>query len=106
MSQRAYRIWAAVTHEVLRLLCERRAALRHNTIIRAVLEHTRPDWVQWKTAVAMREVDEWIADMHQQWEEEYSAANAPVVTEAPPDGSKAQELLGGELRIRAPWTKP
>jgi hypothetical protein len=54
----------------------------------------------------MREVDEWIADMHQQWEEEYSAANAPVVTEAPPDGSKAQELLGGELRIRAPWTKP
>ena len=106
MTERGYRIWAAVTHEVLRLLCERRPALRHNTIIRAVLEHTRADWVEWKTAIAMREVDEWVAEMHHQWDAEHAAANAPVITELPPDGSKAQGLLGGELRIRAPWTKP
>jgi len=105
VSQRDYRIWAAVTHEVLRLWCDRRPSLRHNTIVKALLENTRPDWVQWKTAVAMREVDEWITEMHHQWDEEHAAAIAPVITEAPPDGSKAQDLLGGELRIRAPWTK-
>ena len=104
MTERGYRIWAAVTHEVLRLLCDRRLSLRGNPLVAAVLEHTRPDWVEWKTAVAMREVDEWIAEMHHQWDKEHAAAVAPVITEAPPDGSKAQELLGGELRIRAPWT--
>lgn len=104
MNEREYRIWAAATHEVLRLLCDRRPSLRHNTIVKALLKNTRPDWVQWKTAVAMREVDEWIAEMHHHWDEEHAAANAPVITETPPDGSKAQELLGGELRIQAPWT--
>lgn len=105
MSQRAYRIWAAVTHEVLRLLCDRRPSLKHNTIVKALLENTRADWVEWKTAVAMRDVDEWVEEMHRQWDAEHAAANAPVITELPPDGSKAQELLGGELRIRAPWSK-
>jgi len=30
----------------------------------------------------------------------------PIVTEHPPNGSKAQELLGGTLQITAPWYKP
>lgn len=106
MSQRAYRIWAAVTHEVLRLLCERRRGLRHNRIVAAILEYTRADWVEWKTAVAMREVDEWVEELHRQWDAEEAAAQKPIITELPPDGSKAQDLLGGELRIRAPWTEP
>ena len=105
MNEREYRIWAAVTHEVLRLLCDRRPQLRHNRLFAATLHYTRADWVEWRTAVAMREVDEWVEEMHQQWEAEHAAAVTPVITEAPPDGSKAQELLGGELRIRAPWTK-
>lgn len=28
---------------------------------------------------------------------------APRLVERPPDGSKAQELLGGEMRLCAPW---
>jgi len=28
---------------------------------------------------------------------------APTLVERPPDGSKAQELLGGEMRLCAPW---
>mgnify|MGYP000294514491 CR=1 FL=1 len=28
---------------------------------------------------------------------------APRLVEKPPDGSKAQELLGGEMRLCAPW---
>lgn len=104
MTERGYRIWAAVTHEVLRLLCDRRLSLRGNPLVAAVLEHTRPDWVEWKTAVAMREVECQITELHQLWNQEQAKAQAPLITEAVADGSKAQQLLGGELRIKAPWS--
>jgi hypothetical protein len=31
--------------------------------------------------------------------------NKPIYSEKPPDGSSAQDLLGGEMRLRAPWVK-
>jgi hypothetical protein len=31
--------------------------------------------------------------------------NKPIYSEKPPDGSTAQDLLGGEMRLRAPWTE-
>lgn len=31
--------------------------------------------------------------------------NKPIYSEKPPDGSTAQDLLGGEMRLRAPWVK-
>lgn len=94
MSQRAYRLWAAVTHEVLRLLCDDRPSLRHNQIVRALLEHTRGDWINWRTEVALRDVDAQIAALHQQWAAD-DAPTAPIITDD-----------GVEMRIRAPWTDP
>lgn len=94
MSQRAYRLWAAVTHEVLRLLCDDRPSLRHNRIVRALLEHTRGDWIDWRTEVTLRDVDAQIAALHQQW----SATDAPT---APVFSDN-----GVEMRLRAPWFDP
>lgn len=31
--------------------------------------------------------------------------NKPIYSEKPSDGSTAQDLLGGEMRLRAPWVK-
>lgn len=31
--------------------------------------------------------------------------NKPIYSEKPSDGSSAQDLLGGEMRLRAPWVK-
>lgn len=88
----------------MRLLCEERTSLRQRWWVKALLDHTRTDWVEWKTELAMRDVDQQIAELHQLWDQEQAKAQAPVITEAAPDGSKAQQLLGGELRIQAPWT--
>ena len=104
MSARPYRLWAALVHELARLVCDERPNLRHRWWVKALLAETHPDWVEWKTELAMREVDQQIAELHQLWDQEQAKAQAPVITKAAPDGSKAQQLLGGELRIRAPWS--
>ncbi len=52
----------------------------------------------------MREVDKQVEALHEQWAEEEKEKQKPVYTELQPDGSKAQELLGGEMRLSAPWT--
>ena len=84
-------------------MCEERPSLRHRWWVKALLDHTRADWVEWKTELAMREVGQQVTELHQLWDQQQAKAQAPVISQAPADGSKAQQLLGGELRIRAPW---
>ena len=94
MNERSYRLWAAVLHEVLRLISNDRPSLRHNRIVQALLAHTRGDWIDWRTEVALRDVDAQIAALHQEWSA-HDAPTAPVLTDE-----------GVELRIRAPWIDP
>ena len=49
------------------------------------------------------ELKQQIVELHQLWDQEQPKAPQPVITEAAADGSTAQQLLGGELRVRAPW---
>jgi hypothetical protein len=94
VSEGSYRLWDALTHEVLRLLCDDRPSLRHHPIVRALLEHTRGDWINWRTELTLRDVDAQIAALHQQWSA-HDAPTAPVITDN-----------GTELRIHAPWFDP
>lgn len=87
----------------MRVVCDERPSLRHRWWVKALLDYTRPDWVEWKTEVTMRDVEQQIVELHQLWDQEHPRQPQPVITEAAPDGSQAQQLLGGELRIRAPW---
>lgn len=86
-----YRLWAAVTHEVTRIICDARPQLRHNRILRAVLEYTRGDWIEWKTEITIRDLDAQIAAIKTSWR---------------PDDDPIIEDDGRELRIRAPWFDP
>jgi hypothetical protein len=52
----------------------------------------------------MREVDKQVEDLHGEWAKEEKEQQKPLYSELPPDGSKAQELLGGEMRLTSPWT--
>lgn len=52
----------------------------------------------------MKDVDVQIQELHELWKAEEQQKQKPTYTELPPDGSKAQELLGGEMRLSAPWT--
>ena len=103
MTTKAYRLWAALLYELMRLICEERHSLRNSWWVKALFKQTRPDWVEWKTELAMRDVEQQIVELHQLWDQQQLNAQQPVITEAAADGSNAQQLLGGELRARAPW---
>lgn len=94
MSARAYRLWAAIAHELVRLVCDERPSLKHNQIVRALLEHTRGDWIEWKTELTLRDLDAQIAAIKAQ-DCTDTARTTPVITDN-----------GTELRIRAPWFNP
>lgn len=51
----------------------------------------------------MKEVDKQIEELHEAWKAEEKEKLKPVYTESAPDGSKAQDALGGEMRLRSPW---
>ena len=62
------------------------------------------DWVEWKTERTMKNVDKQIDEIQQMMAEtDHKRYVEPIIIEHEPDGSKAQELLGGTLEIKAPW---
>lgn len=101
-----YNIWNAIAYEVTNLLIEFDSRWYNNRIVKLIRAHCFPDWVIWKTERTMESVDKQIEEIKEGWkridDEKYVK---PIITEHPPDGSKAQELLGGELQISAPWYK-
>lgn len=93
----------ALIYETIHFLC-RFYPLKQKSWIRRILDYCRPDWAAFRAEVAMREVDKQVEDLYAQWEREEKKRQKPAYTELPPDGTKAQELLGGEMRLSAPWT--
>ena len=89
------------------------------------MAHCFPDWVLWKTELTMKDVDRQTEELKEQWRDEENEAirekvsnifpdakvtthngQGAVLIEHPPDGSKAQELLGGSMEIKSPWSLP
>jgi hypothetical protein len=101
--QKEYNIWNALIHELLLAVFDIKPSLRHNSWIKKILEWTRPDWVLWKVEQTMLDVSKQAELIVKEWEK-----NEPPkyqLIEHPPDGSKAQELLGGAIEIKSNWRK-
>lgn len=54
----------------------------------------------------MIEVDKQVQELHKLWDEEEKDYIEPLYSELPPDDSIAQSLLGGEMRLTAPFHTP
>lgn len=92
----------ALIYELIVFLC-RFYPLKQKPWIRRILDYCRPDWAAFRAEVAMRNVDKQVEALHAGWDADEKERQKPLYTETPPDGSKAQELLGGEMRLSAPW---
>jgi hypothetical protein len=102
-NKKNYNTVNALIYELIIFLC-RFYPLKQKAWIRKILDYCRPDWAAFRAEVAMQEVDKQVEELHAQWDAEEKEKQKPVYTELPPDGSKAQDLLGGEMRLSAPWT--
>ena len=99
-----YNVWKAIAYEITNLLIAHDARWEASKWVWVIRAHCFPDWVEWKTERTMELVDSEIEKFHEAAEQqEYEQFIKPTITEQPADGSKAQELLGGEIRITAPW---
>lgn len=100
----SYNIWNAVAYEITNLLINYDPRWEINRWVQMIRRYCFPDWVQWKTERTMKAVDKQIEEIKlSQQKEDLEKYVTPIVIEHQPDGSKAQELLGGTLEIKAPW---
>lgn len=78
-----------------------------NKWIKLIRQNCSQDWVEWKTECVLKIVDRQVDVMQKEMEAENKIKYVdPIVIEHPADDSKAQQLLGGTLEIKAPWFDP
>lgn len=107
LSPLMYNIWNAAAYEITNILIDFNTKLEMNPWVKAIRLHCFPDWVAWKTERTMEKVDQQIEKMQKEWQlEDEKKYVTPVIIEHKPDNSKAQQLLGGTLEIKAPWYQP
>jgi hypothetical protein len=125
MSEQKYNLLNAVIYELLLSVRDLFPGVIHNTWVALLMSHCFPDWVEWKTEKTMKGVDRQVEEVTKEWQaqdnqkvvekfqEVYPEAKVTVhdpetgavLIEHPPDGSEAQELLGGAMEIRSPWSE-
>ena len=71
--------------------------------VKKIGDNCRPDWAEWRTHLVMINLEDQFEDLHALWAIEEFERNLPIYSEKAPDGSEAQELLGGEMGLTAPW---
>lgn len=119
-------IFNAFCYELAMFAIRKWQRLALNPLVKALIAHCKPYWVEWKTQLTLRKVDEQVEELKEQWKKEEQehradalAAKAQemfpdatvtplpnaivpsvmIIRKAPPGASDAVKALGGELRI-------
>ena len=93
----------ALVYEAIQFISRFWPNIKLNPIIRKILENCLDDWIEFRTQVTLKELDEDIEELQADWERQENEKRKYVYTEEKPDGSEAQKLLGGSMRLSAPW---
>ena len=99
-----YNPWKAIAYQVTLNLIEQDQRWSFNPIVTTIQRLWRDDWIGWKVSMEGVKIEHQAEAIKQQWAAE-DPPPMPVVIEHPPDNSKAQSWLGGEIEIKAPWMK-
>jgi len=103
MKNSNYNIWLALCYELLIKLGEHYKRLKTNYWIKLALRYCHEDWVLWKVENTLRSVDRDIEKIVEEWDRQEKPKYGLI--EHKPDGSKAQELLGGAMEIKSTWRR-
>jgi hypothetical protein len=120
-----YNLLNAVIYEILQALLESWPKLKLIPGLTQFLDELFPDWVGWKAEREIQSVDRQVEEITEEWQNQdnqkvvekfqevypeakvtvHNPETGAVLIEHPPDGSEAQELLGGAMEIRSPWSE-
>ena len=121
-----YNLLNALIYEVCLMVTDEKPLWVGNQIVKIIKEHCFKDWVEWRTDVTMTSVDIQTEKVKEVWQEEdnkkvvekfqtiypdakvttHDEITGAVLIEHPSDGSTAQDLLGGAMEIKSPWSLP
>jgi hypothetical protein len=103
MTKQKYNIWYALAYEIIIILRDEYKILKSNKYASLILNYCKSDWVLWKVERTLKEVDKEVEQIKKDWEK----LDVPKfeIIEHKPDGSKAQELLGGAIEIRSTFKR-
>ena len=87
----------ALTVEVIRRLWDR-GLYQSNRLARAVHDNWIGIWIDWRTQITMRHVDNQASEILQQWE---ASDVDPIDRFAFSEEATGETPLGGEMRLRA-----
>jgi hypothetical protein len=96
----------ALIYEAILFLQKFFQFFKKNPWIKQILKNCFEDWCAFRAEVAMQQVDKQVEELHELWAKEEKKYTEPIYSEQPPDGSKAQSLLGGEMRLTALFYVP
>lgn len=94
----------ALVYEAIQFISRFWPNIKSNPLVKLALRNCLDDWVEFRTQITLRELDNDIEELHEQWDREEAEHFEYVFTEEKSDGSEAQELLGGPMRLSAPWS--
>lgn len=120
-----YNLLNAILYEICLILLNLKPSWKSNRIISLLMQHCFADWQEWKTDLTMKGVDVQTEKLKEDWQTQenekvvekfqkifpestvttHDSKTGVVLIEHPPDGSKAQDLLGGAMEIRSPWSE-
>ena len=99
MKNSKYNIWFALSYEFVNIISQQFPKFKQNKLVRLLLDYCKPDWILWKVELSLDQVDKQVEAIKREWEKSDPAKY--TVIEHEPDGSKAQELLGGAIEIKS-----
>jgi hypothetical protein len=93
----------ALVYEAIQFISRFWPNIKFNPWVKLALENCLDDWVEFRTQIKLEELDNDIEELHAQWDREEAEHFEYIFTEEELDDSEAQRLLGGPMRLSAPW---
>ena len=103
MSTVAYNRFNAFVYQLTEFVERFKPGFINQVWVKKTRDYCRPDWAEWRTQLVMENIDDQVEEIHDEWKLAEEERNKPIFREKPSDGSAAQELLGGEMRLSSPW---
>lgn len=97
-----YNILNALIYELIIWLC-RFYPLKRKPWVRLILKNCLADWAAFRAELVIKNVDQQAQKIVKEWGEQEKPGHELI--EHAPDGSKAQELLGGAIEIKSTWRR-
>ena len=93
----------ALVYEAIQFISRFWPNIKFNPWVKLALRNCLDDWVEFRTQITLKELDNDIEELHEQWDREEAEHFEYVFIEEELDDSEAQRLLGGPMRLSAPW---